>query len=53
LHKIEAGVNLGRSQAYREMLRFGFRTQAQGVAMHRHDLPGYNRAEVYVVDDWR
>ena len=53
LEKVEAGVNLGRSGAYRRMLEQGFRTQIQGVAMHRDDLPGYNRPDVYIVDDWR
>jgi GNAT superfamily N-acetyltransferase len=53
LKRLDAGVNLGRSLAYRDMLRCGFRTQSQGVAMHRPDSPAYNRPEVYVVDDWR
>jgi len=53
LQRIEAGVNLNRSQAYRQMLGRGFRTHIQGVAMHRPDSPGYNRADVFVVDDWR
>jgi len=48
-----AGVNLGRLEAYREMLRAGFRTTTQGVAMQRNADPGYNRAEVFVIDDWR
>jgi N-acetylglutamate synthase-like GNAT family acetyltransferase len=51
--RIEAGVNLNRSQAYRQMLRQGFRTTMQGVAMHKPDSPAYNRPEVFVVDDWR
>ena len=53
LHRLEAGVNLGRAEAYRAMLRHAFRSQAQGVAMHRPDSPGYNRPEVFVLDDWR
>lgn len=53
LHRLEAGVNLGRIQAYRAMLRHGFRSNVQGVAMHRPDSPGYNRPDVYVIDDWR
>lgn len=50
---MEAGVNLNRSQAYRTMLRRGFRVKGLGVAMHRPDSPAYNRPDVYVVDDWR
>jgi hypothetical protein len=53
LHRIEAGVNLGRSRAYRQMLARGFRTDIQGVVMHRPDSTAYNRPDVFVVDDWR
>jgi hypothetical protein len=35
------------------MLAQGFRTARQGVAMHRDNQPGYNRAGVYLIDDWR
>jgi predicted N-acetyltransferase YhbS len=48
-----AGVNLARLEAYREMLQAGFKTTAQGVAMQRNADPGYNRPEVFVMDDWR
>jgi GNAT superfamily N-acetyltransferase len=50
---VSAGVNLGRLDAYREMLDAGFRTLRQGVVMERNGAPGYNRREVFVVDDWR
>lgn len=53
LQRIEAGVNLIRNQAYRQMLVRGFHTEIQGVAMHRPDSPAYNRADVLVLDDWR
>jgi len=53
LGRLEAGVNLGRSEAYRQMLQRGFRTDFQGVAMHRPDSPAYNRPGVFVLDDWR
>jgi len=48
-----AGVNLARLDAYREMLQAGFRATTQGVAMERNGDPGYNRPEVYLIDDWR
>jgi hypothetical protein len=48
-----AGVNLARLEAYREMLQAGFRTTTQGLAMQRDADPGYNRPEVFVIDDWR
>lgn len=53
LSRIEAGVNLGRSRAYRQMLHHGFRTDMQGVAMHRPDTPAFNVPDVFVLDDWR
>lgn len=53
LERVEAGVNMSRSQAYRHMLQRGFRTDSQGVAMHRPDSPAYNRPDVFVMDDWR
>jgi GNAT superfamily N-acetyltransferase len=53
LTRLVAGVNTARSAAYRQLLERGFRTQLQGVAMQRPDEPGYNRAEVFVIDDWR
>lgn len=53
LSRIEAGVNLARHEAYRVMLEAGFRTRIQGVAMHRHGEPGYNRPGVFLIDDWR
>ena len=48
-----AGVNLARLDAYREMLQAGFRTTTQGVAMQRNADPGYNRPDVFLIDDWR
>lgn len=51
--RVQAGVNLNRSQAYRQMLRRGFRTDIQGVAMHKPDSPAYNRPDAFVLDDWR
>jgi len=51
--RLVAGVNTSRSQAYRQMLRRGFRTDNQGVAMHRPDSPAYNHPETFVLDDWR
>jgi len=53
LHRLEMSVNLGRSRAYRQLLQHGFRSHAQGVALHRPDSPGYCRADDYVIDDWR
>lgn len=48
-----AGVNLGREEAYRQMQSLGFRTEIQGVTMHRPNDCGYSRPGLYVLDDWR
>ena len=53
LGRLVAGVNTARREAYRRMLARGFRADLVGVAMERPDEPGYNRADVYVIDDWR
>ena len=44
---MEAGVNLGRSSAYRSLLRRGYRTDFQEVAMHRPDSSAYSCAPVH------
>jgi GNAT superfamily N-acetyltransferase len=51
--RLIAGVNSARIEACQIMLEQGFRTARQGVAMHRDNHPGYNRAGVYLIDDWR
>ena len=50
---IEAGVNLAREDAYRRMRSRGYRVAMQGVAMQRPHADGFNRADAYVIDDWR
>jgi GNAT superfamily N-acetyltransferase len=50
---LSGGVNLARLDAYREMLDAGFRATRQGVVMERNGAPGYNRPEVFLIDDWR
>jgi predicted N-acetyltransferase YhbS len=50
---VVAGVNTAREAAYRAMQQRGFRTQFQGVTMHRPNEPGYSRPELFVLDDWR
>lgn len=53
LPRVVAGVNAARAEAYRAMRARGFRADFQGVAMHRGNEPGYNRAGSFVIDDWR
>ena len=50
---LEAGMNLAREDAFRRMRIHGYRPMTQGVAMLRPNIPGFNRPDVYVIDDWR
>ena len=50
---VEAGVNLAREDAYRRLRSHGYRVSMQGVAMQRPHADGFNRADAYVIDDWR
>ncbi|HEY6991627.1 MAG TPA: GNAT family N-acetyltransferase [Bryobacteraceae bacterium] len=50
---VEAGVNLARRSAYERMRARGYRVMTQGVAMQRPPVDGFNREDVYVMDDWR
>ena len=51
--RLAAGVNMARHEAYVRMLQKGFRTDRHGLVMQRPNEDGYNRAGVYVMDDWR
>ena len=53
LAHLDAGVSLARVEAYRALRSAGFRTAIQGVCMHRPHEPGYHRAGLFVIDDWR
>ncbi len=53
MQTLEAGINMARHEAYRKMLDRGFRSELQGVTMHRPNEPGYNRPDSYIIDDWR
>jgi hypothetical protein len=53
LARMVAGVNTSRSEAYRHMLAHGFRTDIQGIAMHKPNKSAYHHPGVYVIDDWR
>jgi GNAT superfamily N-acetyltransferase len=50
---VEAGVNLAREDAYRRLRAHGYRVAMQGVAMQNPHADGFNRGDVYVIDDWR
>lgn len=51
--RVVAGVNTGRRRAYLVMRAAGYRTTMNGVAMHRPDQPGYDRPEIFAIDDLR
>jgi hypothetical protein len=53
MEHLVAGMNLARDDAYRRMRARGFRSQFQGVAMHRPNEQGYSRPDRHVIDDWR
>ena len=53
LATLEAGINMGRREAYKQMSSRGFRTGFVGVAMQRPDEPGFNRPDVFALDDRR
>jgi hypothetical protein len=50
---VDAGVNLSRHEAYREMLDYGFRIERPGLAMHRPNESAFSRPGLFVIDDWR
>jgi GNAT superfamily N-acetyltransferase len=51
--RLSAGVNMGRHEAYQMMVQRRYRTDLMGVAMQRRNDQGFNRGDVYVLDDWR
>jgi len=53
LGSLAAGTNLARAETYRLMRQHGFRTFLQGVAMQRPNEAAFNRAGVFIIDDWR
>jgi len=53
MSRLTAGVNTARRRAYAAMFKQGFTIENLGIAMERPDEAGYNRPDVYVMDDWR
>jgi hypothetical protein len=51
--RLVAGVNTSHDAAYSRMVARRFRTEITGVIMHKPNEPGYNRPDVFVLDDWR
>jgi GNAT superfamily N-acetyltransferase len=53
LSRLVAGANTARQQAYAKMLSNHFRIDILGIAMQKGNDVGYNRPDVYIIDDWR
>jgi GNAT superfamily N-acetyltransferase len=51
--RLLAGVNTSHDAAYSRMVALGFRSEIIGVTMHKPNEPGYNRPDVFILDDWR
>jgi hypothetical protein len=50
---VAAGTGSGRVGAWETLRGAGYRPFLQGLAMHRERHPGYDREDVFVLDDWR
>ena len=50
---VAAGTGSGRVGAWETLRAAGYRPFLQGLAMHRDRHPGYEREDVFVLDDWR
>ena len=51
--KITAGSNMERHLAYKAMINYGFKSEFQGVSMHKGNKQGYNTPSTFIIDDWR
>jgi hypothetical protein len=50
---VVAGTGSGRVGAWETLRGSGYRPFIQGLTMHRERHPGYDREDVFVLDDWR
>jgi len=50
---VAAGTSAGRVRAWQALRGAGYRPFVQGIAMHHDRRPGYDREDVFVLDDWR
>jgi GNAT superfamily N-acetyltransferase len=51
--RLLAGANMAHHEAYRHLVARGYRTDIQGVGMHKGNDPGYCRPGAYALGDWR
>jgi GNAT superfamily N-acetyltransferase len=50
---VTAGASAGRVRAWQALRGAGYRPFVQGIAMHHERRAGYDREDVFVLDDWR
>lgn len=50
---VAAGTGSGRVGAWETLRGAGYRPFLQGLLMHRERHPGYDREDVFILDDWR
>jgi len=53
LSRLSLGMNLAHIEAYQQLLRLGFLSLSQGVALHERNDALYKRPGLHVIDDWR
>jgi GNAT superfamily N-acetyltransferase len=51
--RLLAGANMAHQEAYRHLVARGYRTDIQGVGMHKGNDPGYCHPGAYALGDWR
>ena len=53
MKRLSGSINTARQEAWAAMLDEGWCGKMVGVAMQLPNEPGYNRPEVFLIDDWR
>ena len=53
MSRVTVGVNMACDAAYHHVLKSGYRTDLNGIAMQKPNEAGYNRPDAYVISDWR
>jgi len=53
IFKITAGSNMERHLAYKAMINYGFKSEFQGVSMHKGNKQGYNTPSTFIIYDCR
>jgi predicted N-acetyltransferase YhbS len=51
--RLVAGISTGRTKAYQTLQDLGLKVDWNGVSMMRPETDGFNRADLFMIDDWR